>query len=147
MVPPPRQWLTIAITSSATFVVVSVTSKLNAPYASSSSRKMMGSSRSSVKDNKINHADSTNETLEAGEVPCGAHTARQPPIATPTAAPGGANLLMATSTFCNQACADKENLQRFRSSRRGRSAGMPLHLLHSDEGTSHGGNCSGAKAK
>ena len=39
----------------------------------------MDSSGSSVKDNKITYADSTNETVEAGEVPCGAHTTKQPP--------------------------------------------------------------------
>ena len=59
----------------------------------------MNSSRSSVKDNKITHADSTNETVEAGDVPCGANTTKQPPIATPTAAPGGANRLTATPTL------------------------------------------------
>ena len=59
----------------------------------------MDSSRSSVKDNKITHADSTNETVEAREVRCGAHTTKQPPIATPTAAPGGANRLTTTLTL------------------------------------------------
>ena len=47
----------------------------------------------------------------------------------------------------NRAFADKGNLQRPRFSRRGRSAGTPLHLLHSDGGTSHGGNCRGAKSQ
>ena len=56
----------------------------------------MDSSRSSVKNNRNTHADSTKETVEAGEVPCGAHTTQQPPIATPTAATGGANRLTAT---------------------------------------------------
>ena len=59
----------------------------------------MDSSRSSVTDNKITHAHSTNETVEAGEAPCGAHTTKQRPIATPTAAPGGANRL--TATLCS----------------------------------------------
>ena len=39
----------------------------------------MDDSRTSVRGNKITHADSTNETVEAGEVPCGAHTTKQPP--------------------------------------------------------------------
>ena len=59
----------------------------------------MDSSRSSMKDNKITHADSTNETVEVGEVPRGAHTTKQPPIATPTAALGGANRLTAMLTL------------------------------------------------
>ena len=73
--------------------------KSSAPYASSSSRIMMDSSRSSVKDIKSTHADSTNETTEAGEVPSGAHTTKQLLIATPNAASGGANRLTATLTL------------------------------------------------
>ena len=59
----------------------------------------MDSNRISVKDNKITPADSTNETVEAGKVPCGAHTTNQPPTATPTPAPGGANRLTAPPTL------------------------------------------------
>ena len=59
----------------------------------------MNSSSNSVKDNKITHADSTNEIVEVGEIPCRAHTTQQPPIATPTAAPGGENRLTATLTL------------------------------------------------
>ena len=64
--------------------------------SSTSSRGMMDSSRSSVTDNKTTHADSTNDTVEAGEVRCGAQTSKQPPIATPSAPTGGANRLTAT---------------------------------------------------
>ena len=98
------------MTSSATFVVVSVTSKQSAPYATSSSKRMMDGSRSSEKDNKIAHANSTNEAVEAGQVPCGARTTNQPLMATLTAAPGGANRLTATLTLL------KPGLRRFRES-------------------------------
>ena len=39
----------------------------------------MDSSRSAVKDNKNTQADSTDETVELGEVPCDAHTTKQLP--------------------------------------------------------------------
>ena len=39
----------------------------------------------------------------------------------------------------------KGNSQRLRPSRRGPPDGTPLNLLHSDGGTSHGGNCRGEK--
>lgn len=73
------------------FVVESGTSNLGAPYASSNSRRMMDSIRSSVKDNRIKHPDGTNETVQASEVQRGAHTIKQPPIATLIATPAGAN--------------------------------------------------------
>ena len=59
----------------------------------------MDSSRNSVKENTITRADSTNETVQAGEVLCGGHTTKQPPIATPTAAPRGARIVTATLTL------------------------------------------------
>ena len=86
-------------TSSVTFVVVSATSKASAPYGSGTSSRMMDSSRSSVKDTRTTHADSTKETVEADEVPCGAHVLKQPPIGTPTAAPRGADELTAMLTL------------------------------------------------
>ena len=46
---------------------------------------------SSLKNNRTSHLDSIHETVEAGKVPYVAHTIDQPPIAKPTAAPGGAN--------------------------------------------------------
>ena len=97
-----------------------------------------------VKDNKTTRADSNDKTVEAGEVPCGARTTTFHSDAVCRArrrkqADGNAHICR------NGAFAHKGNLQRFRSSRRGRSAGTPLHLLHNDGGTSHGGNCSGAK--
>ena len=60
---------------------------------------MMDNSHSRAKNARTSHADSTNETVEAGEVPCGAHTIKQPPVATPTASPGGVNGLTATLTL------------------------------------------------
>ena len=59
----------------------------------------MDNSRSRAKNARTSHADSTNETVEASEVPCGAHTIKQPTIATLTAAQGGANRLRATLTL------------------------------------------------
>ena len=58
------------------------------------SRRLIDSSRSSMDYNLTTHADSTNETVDADEVPYAAE--KHPPITTPTAAPGGANRLTAT---------------------------------------------------
>ena len=60
---------------------------------------MMDNSHSSVKNTSTTRADSTGEKVEAGEVLCGAHTLKQPPIATLTAAPGSAHGLTATLTL------------------------------------------------
>ena len=85
--------------SSATFVVVSLHFKIKCPLRIKQQQGAMDSSRSSAKDNRTTHAGSTNDTVEAGEIPCGAQTAKKSPIVTPTAAPGGTNELTATLTL------------------------------------------------
>ena len=67
------------MTSNTVCVVLSVTSKVSAPYASSNSSRMIDSSRTSVNNNRTTHSDNTNEMVEAGEVPCGAHTVNNYP--------------------------------------------------------------------
>ena len=97
VVPPCTQWSAITMTSSVTFVIVSATSKVNAPSASSTSSRMMHSNRSiSVNNTRTTHADCTNETVKADEVPCGGNILKQPPTPTLTAVPGGANERTAT---------------------------------------------------
>lgn len=87
------------MTTSATVVVEPAASKSSAPYASSTSSRMTDSRYSRVENNRKIYADSTNEMVEAGEVPCVAHTIKQPPIASPTAALGCVNGLTATLTL------------------------------------------------
>ena len=74
-------------------------SKVSVPSASSTSRRMIGNSRSSVKNTRTAHTESTNETAGADEIPRGIHTIRQPPIPKPAASPGGANKMTATLTL------------------------------------------------
>lgn len=81
-----RALFRIVTTSRATFVNVLDPLKVCAPSALSTSSSMVDSSHNGVKNTKIKHADTTNETSEAEEVLCGAHTSKQPPATTPTAA-------------------------------------------------------------
>lgn len=84
MVPPWRQCSAFAMASNITFVIVSAISKASTPSTSNTSSRKMDSSHSSVNNTSKTQEGSTNETMEADEVPCGAQIINQPPIAMPT---------------------------------------------------------------